>query len=205
MVATTFWETFFLFLAVLASSAASLQTTFLSPARTMLAMGTYKAIPKRFARVHPRHQTPTFATMTAGVGTVIFYTVMTFVSENVLIDTIYALGMMISFYYAVTAFSCVWYFRRELFADVRSVAFKFLIPLFGGILLSVVFLKTTVDTFDPNYGTGSSVFGIGSVFVLGVGLLLVGAVLMLWWRVKEPDFFRGEVLKHDTPSLVVEE
>jgi amino acid transporter len=194
-----------LFLAVLASSAASLQTTFLSPARTLLAMGTYKAVPARFAKVHPRFQTPTFATMTAGVGTIIFYTLMTFVSENVLIDTIYALGMMISFYYAVTAFSCVWYFRKELFADARSVAFKFLIPLFGGILLSVVFLKTTYDTFDPAYGTGSSVFGVGSVFVLGVGLLLVGVLLMLWWRVKEPDFFRGQVLKHDTPSLVVED
>jgi amino acid transporter len=195
----------FLFLAVLASSAASLQTTFLSPARTLLAMGTYNAIPKRFARVHPRFQTPTFATMTAGVGTIIFYTVMTLVSEDVLIDTIYALGMMISFYYAVTAYSCVWYFRRELFSDLNSIVFKFLVPLLGGIMLTVVFVKTTIDTWDPNYGTGSSLFGIGSVFVLGVGLLLVGVVLMLWWRMKEPEFFRGAVLKHDTPSLVVED
>jgi hypothetical protein len=130
---------------------------------------------------------------------------MTLVSENVLIDTIYALGMMISFYYAITAFSCVWYFRKELFSDARSIVFKFLIPLFGGILLAVVFLKTTYDTFDPDYGTGSSVFGIGSVFFLGFGLLVVGVVLMLWWRVKQPEFFRGEVLKRDTPSLVVED
>jgi amino acid transporter len=194
-----------LFLAVLASSAASLQTTFLSPARTLLAMGTYKAVPSRFSRVHPRFQTPTFATLAAGVGTIVFYTVMTLVSENVLIDTIYALGMMISFYYAITAFSCVWYFRKELFSDARSIVFKFLIPLFGGILLAVVFLKTTYDTFDPDYGTGSSVFGIGSVFFLGFGLLVVGVVLMLWWRVKQPEFFRGEVLKRDTPSLVVED
>ena len=35
----------FLFLAVLASSAASLITTFLPTSRTMLAMGTYKAFP----------------------------------------------------------------------------------------------------------------------------------------------------------------
>jgi hypothetical protein len=130
---------------------------------------------------------------------------MTFVSENVLIDTIYALGMMISFYYAITALSCVWYFRKELFNDARSIVFKFLIPLLGGILLAVVFLKTAYDTFDPAYGTGSSVFGIGSVFVLGVGLLILGVVLMLWWRVKEPEFFRGRVLQRDTPSLVVDE
>lgn len=192
-----------LFLAVLASSAASLQTTFLSPARTLLAMATYRAVPERFARVHPRFQTPTFATLTAGVATIIFYTVMTFVSENVLIDTIYALGMMISFYYAVTAFSCVWYFRKELFVNLRSVVFKLLIPLFGGILLAVVFLKTAYDTFDPAYGTGSAIFGVGSVFVLGVGLLVLGVVLMLVWRTRAPAFFRGEVLQPDTPSLVI--
>lgn len=192
-----------LFLAVLASSAASLQTTFLSPARTLLAMGTYRAVPERFARVHPRFQTPTFATLAAGAGTVIFYTVMTLVSENVLIDTIFALGMMIAFYYSITAFSCVWYFRNELFIDAKSVLFKFLIPLVGGILLALVFVKTTVDTWDPAYGTGSSVFGVGSVFVIGVGLLLVGVVLMFLWRVQSPEFFRGQVLQHDTPSLVM--
>ena len=32
-------------------------------------------------------------------------------SEDVLIDTIYALGLMIAFYYSLTAFACVWYFR----------------------------------------------------------------------------------------------
>ncbi len=79
------------------------------------------------------------------------------------------------------------------------------IPLLGGILLAAVFIKTTFDTWDPDYGTGSSIFGIGSVFVLGIGLLIVGVVLMLVWRARSPEFFRGEVLQRDTPSLVVEE
>ena len=35
---------FLLFLAVVASSASSLQTTFLPPARTLLAMGTYLVV-----------------------------------------------------------------------------------------------------------------------------------------------------------------
>ena len=43
-----------LFLAVLASSASSLQTTFIPGARTILAMGVYKALPDRFAQ-HPSH------------------------------------------------------------------------------------------------------------------------------------------------------
>jgi amino acid transporter len=58
-----------LFLAVLISSAASLQATFVAVTRTMLAMGFYRAAPERLAHVHPRYQVPLFATLFAGVGT----------------------------------------------------------------------------------------------------------------------------------------
>ncbi|HET6987440.1 MAG TPA: APC family permease, partial [Kribbella sp.] len=122
-----------LFLAVLASSAASLVTTFLPTSRTMLAMGIYRAFPQRFATVHPVHKTPSFATIAAGVGSGIFYTLLTFVSERVLTDTIYSLGIMICFYYGLTAFACVWYFRKELFDDFRSTVFKLVFPLLGGL------------------------------------------------------------------------
>ena len=101
----------FLFLAVVASSAASLITTFLPTSRTMLAMGTYKAFPERFATIHPRYLTPSFATVAAGIGAALFYSILTFLSESVLTDTIYSLGIMICFYYGLTAFACIWYFR----------------------------------------------------------------------------------------------
>ena len=42
-----------LFLAVLGSSASSLQTTFIPAARTMLAMSVYKALPKKLSRDPP--------------------------------------------------------------------------------------------------------------------------------------------------------
>jgi len=194
-----------LFIAVLASSASSLQTTFLPPARTMLAMATYKAAPSRFARVHPKSRIPSYATVFAGVGTGVFYTVLTTVSENVLIDTIYALGLMIAFYYGLTAFACVWYFRKELTRSLRDFVFKGLFPGLGGVLLTMVFIQTAVDTWDPAYGYGGSVFGIGTVFLIGVGVLLLGVVLMVLWERRAPAFFRGETLKTDTPPLVVEE
>jgi amino acid transporter len=91
--------------AVLASSASSLRTTFIPAARTMLAMSVYRALPQRFSRVHPVHQAPTYATLVSGVGTAVFYAGMTWLSENVLIDTIFALGLMICFYYGLTAFA----------------------------------------------------------------------------------------------------
>ncbi|MET8473193.1 APC family permease [Streptomyces sp. NPDC006422] len=194
-----------LFVAVLASAAASLQTTFIPVARTVLAMSTYEALPASYAKVHPKFRTPGRATVTAGVATGVFYTVMTLVSEHVLVDTIYALGLMICFYYALTAFACAWYFKAELRDSVRDFAFKGLFPLLGGVLLSAVFVKTLVDMWNPAYGSGSSVFGVGSVFVIGVGLLLVGLVIMLVMGRRSPAFFRGEVLNRRTPVLVVEE
>ncbi|MEV6330782.1 APC family permease [Streptomyces sp. NPDC051909] len=194
-----------LFLAVLASAAASLQTTFIPVARTVLAMSAYEALPASYAKVHPRFKTPGKATIVAGVATGVFYTVMTLVSEHVLVDTIYALGLMICFYYALTAFACAWYFRRELTSSFRDLVFKGLFPLLGGVLLSAVFGKTLYDMWDPAYGSGSAVFGVGSVFVIGVGLLLLGLVIMLVMRAKSPAFFRGEVLTKETPSLVVED
>ena len=192
----------FLFLAVVASSAASLITTFLPTSRTMLAMGTYKAFPSRFATIHPRFLTPSFATIAAGVGAAVFYSTLTFLSESVLTDTIYSLGIMICFYYGLTAFACIWYFRHELFADVGSFVFKLLFPLLGGLGLLGVFLVTLRDSASPDYGSGASIGGVGLVLILGLGLILSGVVFMLVLRARQPAFFRGETLRVDTPVRV---
>ena len=194
-----------LFLAVLASSASSLQTTFIPGARTILAMGVYKALPDRFASIHPTHRIPSYATLVCGVGTAIFYTVMTFVSEDVLVDTILSLGLMICFYYGLTAFAAAWYFRKESTKSARALLLKGVAPVLGGLTLAGVFLKLAVDTVDPAYGSGGSIFGLGTVFVLGVGTLALGVVVMFVWQARAPAFFRGETLKKDTPALVVEE
>jgi hypothetical protein len=75
----------------------------------------------------------------------------------------------------------------------------------GGLTLAAVFVKLVVDTVDPEYGSSGSVFGLGTVFVLGVGVLLLGVIVMFISQAREPAFFRGETLKKDTPTLIVEE
>ena len=112
---------------------------------------------------------------------------------------------MICFYYSLTAFSCVGYFRRELFAGTFNIVFKFLFPLIGGLMLAAVFIVSVVDSFDPANGSGAEIGGVGLVFILAVGLLLLGVVLMLVWRWRNPAFFRGETLHYDTPALIVPE
>jgi amino acid transporter len=193
-----------LFLAVLASSTASLITTFLPATRTILGMATYKALPPRFASIHPRFLTPSFATVVAGAFAAGFYSILTILSGRVLTDTILALGIMICFYYGLTAFACVWYFRKESFTGLHNFVFKFLFPLLGGLGLFGVLMVTLHDSASPEYGSGASIFGVGLVLILGVGLIVAGLALMLGWRAKEPAFFRGETLRKDTPALIVD-
>jgi amino acid transporter len=181
-------------LAVLSSSTASLQSTFVSPARTMLAMGHYGALPASFARIHPRFLTPGYAVLVSSVVASTFYAVMRFISENVLWDTITALGMMICFYYGLTAFASVWYFRTQFALSARNFVFMFLAPLIGGFVLLVVFFQTLFDSMDPDYGSGSAVGGVGLVFLLGMAVLLSGVGIMLYQRARMPGFFRGETI-----------
>jgi amino acid transporter len=194
-----------LFGAVLASAASSLQTTFIPAARTLLAMSVYRAMPAVFAEIHPVHKVPSNATIVSGVLTAAFYAVMTSLSEDVLSDTVESLGMMICFYYGLTAFACVWYFRHEYRIGLLPVLTKGLFPLLGGGMLAAMFIRLSIDTWDPAYGSGNAVLGVGTVFAIGVGILVLGAALMVAWRLREPAFFRGETLRRDTPALVVEE
>ncbi len=195
------WGGLLLFLAVFASSVASLQTTFLPVARAMLAMGAYGAFPKRFAEVHPRFLVPVFATVVAGVVTGIFYTAVSLLSESTLLDTIAALGIMICWYYGITAFACIWYFRNELFTSFNNVVFKFLFPLLGGLMLAAVFVISVKESMNPENGSGAAIGGIGLVFFMGFGILALGVVLMLVMRVRSPDFFLGRTLSRDIPAL----
>jgi hypothetical protein len=116
-----------------------------------------------------------------------------------------ALGLMICFYYALTAFACTWYFRHSLFSSVRNFFMRLLFPVLGGLVLTVVFFQTAVDSWAPEFGSGSEVFGVGLVFILGIGILALGVVIMLVAAKLHPGFFRGETIRKDTPALVVPE
>ena len=193
---------FLVSLAVLTSSASSLQSTFVGPARTLLAMGHDGALPNPFAKVSPRFFTPGFATIVSAIVASAFYAVMRVVSEDTLWDTILTLGMMICFYYGITAFACVWYFRKQWFDSTRNLFFTFLFPLIGGIILGILFFTTLIDSMDPAYGSGSQIGGVGIVFILGMLIIVVGIAVMIWQRIKRPAFFRGETLSMDAPTSI---
>lgn len=191
---------FLIYFAVLASSFASLQSTMVGPARTLLAMGHYQALPPMFAKISPRYLTPSVATVASATAAGVFYIITRLVSENALWDTITALGLMICFYYGITAVACIWYFRDDLISNTRNIVFRLAFPALGGGFLLLMFGVTAVDSLDPSYGSGSSILGVGAVFVLGMGILGLGVALMLFTRITHPAFFRGETLVRNTSA-----
>ena len=180
--------------AVLISALASLQSTAVSPARTLLAMGYYKALGPTFANISPKFQSPSYATLASCLIATLFYVLMRFISTSVLWDTISALSLMVCLYYGITAFACVWYFRKVSFSSgVKEFLNKFLFPMLGGIMLLVFFARTSYDSMDPGYGSGSEIGGVGLVFCLSVAIFILGLCVMTYQRCVRPAFFKGKI------------
>jgi amino acid transporter len=201
-----------LLLMVLSSAAASTQTTILPTARTTLAMGVYRAIPSAFARIHRRFLTPTVSTVVMGVASIVLYVVMNYISAgSVIADAVSALGVMIAFYYGLTGFSCVWYYRSTLTESARNLWLRGILPLLGGLMLWGALGYNLYFYWGPgNSATSWQMpfwphWDIGGVFVIDFISLVVGVVLMFAFAAVRPAFFRGEVLNRDTPTLVPED
>ena len=191
-----------LIISVLTSSAACTQTTILPTARGSLSMAAYGALPRSFARIHPRYLTPTVSTVWMGVVSIAFYVGLTLVSENVLADSIVATGMLIAFYYGLTGFACAWGFRRSL-SSARDVLMRFVLPLLGGLFMLAVFVLACIEYADPEYGE-TVLFGVGGVFVVGVGALVLGLLLMVVWNAVAPAFSQGRTMLRGTGDLLLQ-
>jgi amino acid transporter len=178
-----------LIIAVLTSASASTQTTILPTARTSLSMARQKALPDAFARIHPRYLTPDFSTILMGTVSIIWYVGLTILSQNVLFDSIAALGLMIAFYYGLTGLACAIYFRRELTKSVKNFVYIGVLPLVGFISLGYLFVRSCIDLGKTDAGS-TVIFGVGGPLVIGLGGLLLGVLLMIWWNVVRPAFFK---------------
>ena len=190
-----------LILAVLSSAMASTQTTILPAARSMLSMGSHKAGPERLAAIDRRHLTPAWSTWFFGIAACVWFVFLVAIggeAQNPYYASIAAVGLMIAFYYGLTGIVCVVYYRRYLLKTWRNFLFVGVMPGVGGLVLSYIFVRSLVDNFkdEESYGT---LLGAGSVFTIGVALLLLGVPLMLWSQAKYPDFFK---IRRDPPDVI---
>jgi amino acid transporter len=193
-----------LIICVLTSASASTQTTILPTARTTLSMAKWRAIPDAFGRVHPRFFTPTFSTLLMG-GLSIVWTVCLLAfnpNQDVLGDTISALGFSVCFYYGFTGLACAVYFRRELFKSVRNFLFAGLVPLLGGLMMGYVGVKaySYYNTAGNNYS--HPLLGIQTPILVGIGGLILGIVLMFASWPFFPRFFRRRWFEAADPRVL---
>jgi amino acid transporter len=194
---------------VLSSAAASTQTTILPTARTTLSMAVFKAIPSSFAKIHRRFLTPTVSTVAMGAVSIALYVIMNYVSNGnaVIEDSVSALGVWIAFYYGLTGLACFWYFRSTLRDSARNLWMRGILPLAGWAILWFAMGWAFWYYWNPvNCYTSWKVPGldwvIGGVFILDIGAVILGIILMVVYERLRPPFFRGEVLNRDTPTRV---
>ena len=200
-----------LILMVLTSASASTQTTILPTARTTLSMAAYKAIPKAFAKIHPRYLTPTVSTIVMGTVSIILYVVLNYIAGgNPIGDAVTAIGLYIAFYYGLTAFSCVWYYRKTLTSSTRNLLMQGILPFLGGLIMYAAGIYSLQsDWVATNSLTSWTVPGlrwqIGGIFVIAVAAALVGVLGFIFMRVTAPAFFKKQTLTRGTPTLVPDE
>jgi amino acid transporter len=200
-----------LILMVLTSASASTQTTILPTARTTLSMATYKAIPAAFARIHPRYLTPTVSTIVMGLISIALYIPFNyFAGGNNIGNAVTAIGLYIAFYYGLTAFSCVWYYRRTLFSSARNLVMRGILPLLGGLIMyGAGIYSLQSDWVATNSSTFWTVPGlrwqVGGIFLVALGAAVLGLLGFIYMRVSAPAFFRKQTLTRATPTLVPDE
>jgi amino acid transporter len=192
-----------LIIAVLTSASASTQTTILPTTRATLAMSSHGALPKTFAKIHPRHLTPSVSTVwMCGVSIAVFL-VLNSISQNILFDSVTATGFGIAFYYGLTGLACTWYFRRELTKSVRNFVYVGLLPLVGGIMLLAILGDSFYEAWSPsNSNTGSSWLGLSPPVAMALLSLLIGVAVMIGQRIASPEpFFRWKTQVADPAVL----
>jgi amino acid transporter len=192
-----------LLLAISSSSLASVVSCLAPTARTTLAMAVYRALPQRFARVNPRYQTPWFGTVVIGVAGFAIYVVMTLLSRNSVPDMVSSLGLVIAFYYAMTAYACVWTYRRTLLRSARDFWLRGALPLIGAVVMTWAFIKSAVDMYAPDYGQ-THIGPVGGVFIMGIGMLLIGIPLAALCTITGRGFFSGRTLNSSTQITVLD-
>jgi amino acid transporter len=199
-----------LIIMVLSSAAASTQTTILPTARTTLSMAAYKALPSAFARIHPRFLTPTVSTIVMGLISIALYIPLNYLSHgNGIADAVTAIGLYIAFYYGLTAFACVWYYRRTLRENARNLWMRGILPLLGGLIMyGAGIYSLQYDWVASNSYTTWTVPGlhwqIGGSFVVAFLSALVGVIIWIYLRIVQPAYFKKQTLTRSTPTLVPE-
>jgi amino acid transporter len=165
-------------LAVVVSAIATIETQLLQCTRLLFSMARDRVISEKLGELHPRFQTPWIAGFAvAGVSLLLFAVSATVPTINVLMsDLINAIGVQVSFYYAIAGVACAWFYRRRIRDDWKIAVFAFAIPLLSAGVVAVVGLSQI-----PQLGW--------RVAALSIGTIVIGFLPMAVYRAKYRSAF----------------
>ena len=176
-------------LCVMTSGAASALTTLLPLTRQTLSMAAHKSLPKVFGEVHAKYMTPFKGTVILTVLSILWYVLLTWANVNLLYDAISAIGIVICLAYGGTGLAATIYYRKELTKSLKNFLLIGVAPALGALMFAAVLVKVLIDDYNPN-NSSATVFGGGGIFVMGVGTMVLGIILMIAMWIWRPEFFR---------------
>jgi hypothetical protein len=110
--------------------------------------------------------------------------------DNLIADAFTSLSLTIAFYYGITGFACVVYYRRHLFDSVKNFVMIGVLPTVGGLILTWVLIKAVIDYSKADGGYAKPFLGIGSPIAIALFTVILGLVGMIVQRLWMPEFFR---------------
>jgi hypothetical protein len=148
-----------------------------------------------------------------GGVSIVMYALMNYLSGgNVIADAVTTCGVWIAFYYGLTGWTCLWYYRKVLTRSLRDLVMKGVLPALGGLILFAAGGWSVEQDWFFSSGQSYTSFklpfaphwDIGGVFLVFLVSALIGLACAVMWRFAGPSFFRGETLNRSTPTLVPE-
>jgi len=142
-----------------------------------------------------------------GVISIALYIPLNYISGgNPIADAVTAIGLYIAFYYGLTAFSCVWYYRATLTSRARYLWMRGILPGLGGLIMYAAgFYSLQSDWVASNSATRWTMpvlhWQIGGIFIIAALAAVAGVIGFAYMRVTSAAFFRKETLTRATPVL----
>jgi amino acid transporter len=156
-------------IAVMLSTIGTLETSMLQFTRTMFAKGRAGVLHPRYARLHQSWQTPWVASAVItglGVALLLLSSLLPTVNQ-IMKDSVNAIGFQAAFYYGLASFACAWNTRRSALQSPATLVALVLWPVASALFLGFIAIYS-IPTFD----VVTNIMGIGGILVGLVPLFL---------------------------------
>jgi amino acid transporter len=160
--------------AILLSVIATTQGFLVGTVRIGYSMARDRVVPSMFGQVS-KHQVPSLAALIFGGSCIILTIVYVFVSSvaGSIDDLIATFAILFAVFYAASALTVVWYYRRRVFSSPKEILLTGVLPIIGAAVLGWAGVKSIVDL------EGGAVTALWIIVGLGAFMMFVAAVV---WR-----------------------